>query len=155
MAKQAQGGSLIEIVDNGGVASLRCPLTGLPVWTEEGFEEAAERSPYLRFFVDWAGEVWMPRPPVGEVWGGYMGELLRIWLDPAGGNQNQRVARCVAALPRSGVVFEVLDPPCGPKPGFICYACFVLAPIDPVLAEANGVEGPGPMVLIEELGACL
>ena len=51
--------------------------------------------------------------------------VTQIFEDPdEEDNQNSLIAKCVAALPKSALVLEILDPPRGSYDGVICYACF-------------------------------
>lgn len=121
--------SLAEIVIKGGIRGLCCPMTGKAVIDQEdGFDPEARHTPHLRFFVDWAGEIWAVDPAdLPDDQADYMKKVVRIWANPKDDdNQNKLVARCLKALPESCVVFEILNPPAGSFDGEICYACFEL-----------------------------
>jgi hypothetical protein len=118
--------SLVELVVEGGLPQFKCPVSGVGVFDgESGFDPSRAHSPYLRFFIDWVGEVFVAASAsVPKHQRQYMEAVRAIWEDAGDDDQNERVARCCAALPPSAVVFEVLDPPGGSSDGEICYACF-------------------------------
>ena len=122
--------SLVELVITGGIRGLRCPITGRIVIDEEhGFDEKAEHSPYLRFFVDWVGGIWSTSPDdLPEEQKDYQKKIIDIWEHPGDNdNQNALVDKCVSVLPKSTMVLEILDPPYAMNPGAICYMCFDLS----------------------------
>ena len=121
--------SLAEIEIEGGIAGLRCPITGINVITpEEGFDGEAEHSPHLRFFVDWVGGIWVADPadlPADQTQ--YQRQLITIFASASDAdNQNSLIAKCLQVLPKSALVLEILDPPAPSFDGAICYACFDL-----------------------------
>jgi hypothetical protein len=126
MAKKACA-TMVELIVEGGLRALRCPITGIPVLVEEeGFDSDAPHSPHLRFFVDWIGQVWVVSPDqlVPEQ-AKYQEEIIKIWRESEDdATQNDTVAKCLKSLPPSCFIFEILDPPRGSYDGEICYVCF-------------------------------
>lgn len=122
-------GSLAELVIDGGIAELKCPVTGIPlIVQDEGFDSDAHHSPHLRFFLDWDGQAWVVDPddlPYEQARD--QRRLVEILTnDEAFDSQHAMIDACVAALPGSGLVLEILDPPEGAFEGDICYACYDL-----------------------------
>jgi hypothetical protein len=120
--------SFAEIVARGGVPALHCPMTGRVVFdSEEGFEPTEQHSPFLRFFIDWIGQSYAASPrALPKKQREYQQRVIEILqADNEDETQNDMVAKCVAALPESCIVMEILDPPAGGGfNGSICYACF-------------------------------
>src|SRR5262249_2640123 len=116
--------SLAEIEIAGGISRLKCPITGIDVISEEeGFNDQAEHSPHLRFFVDWTAQVWVADPadlPADQA--GYQRKIIEILSQHE--DQNALIAKCLAVLPKSAVVLEILNPPAPSFDGEICYVCF-------------------------------
>ena len=152
--------SLVELVIPGGIVSLKCPRSGMDVIVEEeGFDPDADHSPHLRFFIDWVGDIYCANPEdLPEDQAAYQREIITLFSahnddeddtdeddesededdeegDGADINQNELIRRCLAILPSSTCVFEILDPPAGAYDGEICYACFDFgeAPDEPSL----------------------
>lgn len=122
-------GSFAQIVIDGGISQLRCPITGIPLLEEhEGFDADAHHSPYLRFFVDWTDEAWFVDPadlPAGHT--AYQRSVVDLLTnEDAFDSRQERIDECVAALPESALILEILDPPTGSFPGETCYVCFDL-----------------------------
>ncbi len=122
--------SLAELVIRGGIRELHCPVTGRPVFTEEdGFDPALADTPYLRFFVDWAAEIFVARPddlPPDEA--DYQKAVIGLMKSP--GELTTQLAlmhKCRDLLPASAIILEILNPPEGSFDGDICYACFDLS----------------------------
>ena len=125
-------GTLIELEVAGGLPTLRCPVTGTPVWTEDGFDENAAQSPYLRFFIDWIGTTWVVPPSflTGEEAAKQRALIATLQSAEEDGelSQDQFMKQVTENLPRSAIVFEVLDPPRGGGfDGEICYVGFDFA----------------------------
>ena len=121
--------SLAEIEIEGNISALKCPVTGIAVLVEEeGFDDAADHSPHLRFFVDWIGQVWVANPddlsPDDAIIQSRIIEVFKKSADYE--TQNDVIEECRQLLPKSALVFEILDPPAGSFEGAICYACFDL-----------------------------
>ena len=118
--------SLAEIVVEGGPPAVHCPVTGIPVMTKtEGFDPEAEHSPFVRFVIDWSGEVYVVSTDRLAGRGRALQERLNeILASEESENQNAMVQACCEALPASSVVLEYLDPPQGSYGGSICYVCF-------------------------------
>lgn len=126
--------SLVEISIPRGLPVFRCPVTGVPVWTEDGFDETASQSPFIRFFVDWIGEAWVVPPTSlrGEdaaqqralVAAMQVAEEVESELP-----QDSLMKQLAEGLPSSAVIFEVLSAmnPNGCGGGEICYVCFDFA----------------------------
>ena len=123
--------SLVEIEVARGLPVFRCPVTGIPVWTDKGFDENADQSPYIRFFIDWIGEVWVV--PASRLAGDEVikqEELiasLRLSLDEDEEiSQDVLMKQLAGCLPGSAVIFEIFDPinPDGCGGGEICYVGF-------------------------------
>ena len=131
-------GSLAELVIDGGIPELKCPITGIPlIVRDEGFDADAHHSPHLRFFVDWDDQAWVVDPgdlPEEQAHG--QQRLVDILTDDeAFDTQQEMIDACVDALPGSALVLEILDPPAGAFGGETCYACYDLgarAPVDSV-----------------------
>lgn len=122
-------GSLAELVIDGGIADLKCPVTGIPLIVEnEGFDSDAHHSPHLRFFLDWSDQAWVVDPddlPDDQAPG--QRALLEILTNEDGyESQHAMIDACVEALPGSALVLEILDPPEGAFAGEVCYACYDL-----------------------------
>ena len=123
--------SLVELAVTRGLPVFRCPVTGIPVWTDEGFDENADHSPYIRFFIDWAGEIWVVSPSslVGDD-ATKQQELvasLRLSLDDNEKiSQDNLMKQLARSLPSSAVIFEIFNPmnPDGCGGGDICYIGF-------------------------------
>ena len=116
-----------EVVVEGGLPGLKCPVTGVDVYRSgDGFDSSADHSPYLRVFVDWVGGVWAADPvDLSEEQCQTQRDLIEIFENSSEDElQNDLVERCVRRLPESAVVFEILDPPVGSFTGEICYAMF-------------------------------
>jgi hypothetical protein len=132
--------SLAELVFPNGIPSLHCPTTGrLVLSDEEGFDPDTEHTPHLRFVIDWMGNAYAVDPetlPAEQA--AYQRRIVALLGEEADQfeNQNALVAACVAAMPASGLVFELLDPPVGSFDGSIAYFGFDLAAID----EDAGLE---------------
>ena len=125
-------GTLIELEVVGGLPTLRCPVTGIPVWTEDGFDENAPQSPYLRFFIDWIGTTWVVPPSflTGEEAAKQRALIATLQSAEEDGelSQDQFMKQVTENLPRSAIVFEVLNPPLGGGfDGEICYVGFDFA----------------------------
>lgn len=121
--------TLVELEVAGGLPALRCPVTGIPVWTEEGFDEEAEQSPFLRFFIDWIGGIWVVPPASlsGEEALKQQALVAALQVADEEGNlsQDQLMKQVSENLPSSAMVFEVLSPAGGGgRDGEICYAGF-------------------------------
>lgn len=123
--------SLVEISIPRGLPVFRCPVTGIPVWTEDGFDEAAPQSPFIRFFVDWIGETWVvpPNSLSGEDAAQQCALVAAMQVvDEEGVDlpQDSLMKQLAEGLPSSAVIFEVLNPmnPVGCGGGEICYVCF-------------------------------
>ena len=118
--------SLAEIVVEGRPLGVYCPVTGIPVITEEaGFDSNAEHSPYVRFVIDWIGGICVADPnSLGSEGGQLQRELMLLLKNEEFENQNRLVEACCKLLPQSSVVMEFLDPPWGSFGGEICYVCF-------------------------------
>jgi hypothetical protein len=122
-------GSLAELVIDGGITQLKCPVTGIPlIVQDEGFDSDAHHSPHLRFFVDWNDQAWVVDPddlPEGQA--GDQRRLLEILTnDDSFDSQHAMIDECIKVLPESALVLEILDPPSGSYEGEICYACYDL-----------------------------
>ena len=112
--------SLAEIEIEGGIDELKCPITGVNVIVrEEGFDSEADHSPHLRFFVDWADVVWVADPadlPADQA--RYQKRMIEIFEDAsAEGGQDAMIAKCLEVLPKSALVYEILNPRPVPKVG--------------------------------------
>jgi hypothetical protein len=135
--------SLVQIRIPGGIQELRCPITGIHViHPETGFNPESTHSPYLRFFVDWIGGMWVVTPtqlPLDEA--KYQAEVIAI-LERASEfeSENDMIAHTLKALPDSAFVIEILNPPAPTFSGEICYACFDL-----------GAEPQAAVVTLKEL----
>jgi len=58
--ENGMAGAFVPIEIDGGISSLKCPITGMTVIDEEnGFDGEAEHSPHLRFFADWIGNIYV------------------------------------------------------------------------------------------------
>lgn len=122
-------GSLAQIVIDGGISQLRCPITGIPLLVEnEGFDADAHHSPHLRFFVDWAADTWFVDPgDLPEDQADYQSSLIGLLTsDDAFDSRDEMIDACVAALPESALILEILDPPTGSYAGEVCYVCYDL-----------------------------
>jgi hypothetical protein len=126
--------SLAELVFPDGSPSLYCPSSGRLVSSdEEGFDPGRAQSPHLRFVVDWAGSVLIVDPEsLPQSQRGYQHKLIELLgdTDDRFADQNEMIAACVAAMPASCLVFEVLNPPEGSSDGEIAYFGFDLAPLN-------------------------
>ena len=118
--------SLAEIVVKGGLPALHCPVTGIPVIDEvEGFDPEGAHSPYVRFVIDWVGNIYaIPPDRLSGDGRRFQEGLIQIFKNDEFESQNAMVAACCEALPPSSVVMEYLDPPQGSFGGSICYVCF-------------------------------
>jgi hypothetical protein len=129
MMKHATHAMVAEIVMTGGLFKFRCPITGMPLFDEGGFDESRRQSPHLRFYADGFGNTFVvdPQklPPSSRELQVRLVELLK---DRKEKGQVAAMKACTKALPPSAVVFEVLDPPLAQFEGWIWYACFDLAP---------------------------
>ena len=123
--------SLVELSVPRGLPVFRCPVTGIPVWTENGFDETADQSPFIRFFLDWAGQMWIVSPSNLE--GSAAAEqtalvaTLQVMDEMEHGLTQDGLMRQISQnMPSSAVVFELLDPmnPLGCGGGEICYVGF-------------------------------
>lgn len=137
------GAAITEVVVRGGMRALHCPATGRIVFDDGGFRGDEPHSPHLRFFVDWAGGVWVAKaesvPPHHR---DYLTAIAAVWRDPGDANQNERVKECLAILPPSAIVLEVLTPTeGGGSGGEICYACFDLDGSSKEMVELEAVFG--------------
>ena len=99
-------GSLAELVIDGGISQLKCPVTGIPLIVEhEGFDSDAHHSPHLRFFLDWSDQAWVVDPddlPDGQAEG--QRRVLEIFTNEADfDSQHAMIDACVAALPESAL----------------------------------------------------
>lgn len=140
--------SMVKLVVEGGLPALHCPVTGRVVYEEEeGFVEDAGHSPYLRFFIDWIGQVWLaPAELLPADQAAYIVKINEMFVNPEQDDtQDKIITSCLKVLPPSAVIFEILDPPQGSSDGTICYACFDFAPDAPdeplnptLVAEADG-----------------
>jgi hypothetical protein len=136
--------SFAEIEIAGGIAGLRCPITGITVIdAETGFETDAQHSPHLRFFVDWIAAAWVADPgdlPADQAL--YQRELIALFANAdEEDDQNTLIAKCVQILPKSALVLEILDPPTGSYQGEICYVCFDLgAPATTAHVRLQGID---------------
>ncbi|MEX2473411.1 MAG: hypothetical protein WEA34_14575, partial [Gemmatimonadota bacterium] len=122
-------GSLAELVIDGGIVELKCPITGIPLIVEnEGFDSDAHHSPHLRFFLDWSDQAWVVDPDdLPEEQAPGQRRLVEILTnDEAFDSQHAMIDACVEALPGSALVLEILDPPEGAFDGEVCYACYDL-----------------------------
>lgn len=122
-------GSLAELVIDGGIAELKCPITGIPlIVQDEGFDSDAHHSPHLRFFVDWIDQAWIVDPDdLPEEQASGQRRLVEILTnDEAFDSRHAMIDACLEALPGSALVLEIQDPPEGAFEGDICYACFDL-----------------------------
>lgn len=122
-------GSLAELVIDGGLAELKCPVTGIPLIVQnEGFDSDAHHSPHLRFFVDWSDQAWFVDPDdLPDAQARDQRKLVDILSDDETfESQQAMIDACVEVLPESALVLEILDPPTGGYPGEICYACYDL-----------------------------
>lgn len=139
-------GSLAELVIDGGITELKCPITGIPLIVhDEGFDADAHHSPHLRFFVDWEEQAWVVDPSdLPDAQAVEQERLVAILTDEALDSQQERIDACVEVLPGSALVLEIVDPPSGAFEGEVCYACYDLgarAPVESVrLHLAEGVE---------------
>lgn len=121
--------SLAEIEIEGGISALKCPITGIDlIVEEEGFNETAAHSPYLRFFVDWIGQIWVANPDdLSSEQSRNQREIIEIFARKDNEvTQNETIEEVRQILPKSAVILEILDPPQGSFSGEICYACFDL-----------------------------
>lgn len=131
-------GSLAELVIDGGISELKCPITGIPlIVRNEGFDSDAHHSPHLRFFVDWNDQAWFVDPDdLPDEQARDQRRLVEILTnDEAFDSQQAMIDACLDVLPGSALVFEILDPPSGAYEGETCYACYDLgarAPKDAV-----------------------
>ena len=118
--------SLAEIVVEGGPPAVHCPVTGIPVITiAEGFDPKGEHSPYVRFVIDWMGDVYaLPADRLEGHARTLQERLIEALRNEKFENQNALVEACCELLPASNVVMEYLDPPQGSYDGSICYVCF-------------------------------
>lgn len=122
-------GSLAELVIDGGIAQLKCPITGIPLIVEdEGFDSDAHHSPYLRFFLDWNDQAWAVDPDdLPDEQAGDQRKLLDVLTNDEDFESLQAmIDECVKILPESALVLEILDPPVGSYQGEVCYACYDL-----------------------------
>ena len=115
----------------------------------EGFDPAAEHSPYVRFVIDWIGEIYALSPDrLSDHGRELQARLVGILSNEEFESQNAMVDACCKALPASSVVMEYLDPPQGSYMGSICYVCFDHS------RDLMGVgEGELPRRRLEEVGA--
>ena len=115
---------------------------------DEGFDPERRQSPFLRFFVDWAGEVWVVAPgSVPEEGRESHTRVLSAFRDGAADDttQNDVIANCAKAMPRSAMVFEILDPPRGGGcAGDICYVGFDFSNVH------DESHAPMKLVLLED-----
>ena len=129
MMKHGTHAMVAEIVLTGGLLKFRCPITGMPLFGEEGFDEKRRQSPHLRFYADGFGNTFVVDPerlpPSSRE---LQKRLLGILADPKDKGQVAVMQACARALPPSAMIFEVLDPPYVQFEGWIWYACFDLAP---------------------------
>ena len=131
-------GSLAELVIDGGISELKCPITGIPlIVQDDGFDSDAHHSPHLRFFVDWNDQAWFVDPDdLPHEQAGDQRRLVEILTnDEAFDSQHAMIDACLDLLPGSALVLEILDPPAGAYEGETCYACYDLgarAPKDAV-----------------------
>jgi len=122
-------GSLAELIIDGGITQLKCPITGIPLIVEdEGFDSDAHHSPYLRFFLDWNDRAWAVDPDdLPDEQAADQRKLLEILENEDDfESQHAMIDECVKILPESALVLEILDPPVGSYQGEICYACYDL-----------------------------
>jgi hypothetical protein len=123
-----------ELVFRDCDVALHCPATGRVVHARvEGFDPASEQSPHLRFVVDWIGDIWAVAPehlPADQA--AYQQRLVEVLASDEDefADQNEMVAACVAVLPESAIVFEILNPPQGSYEGEIAYFGFDLAIVE-------------------------
>lgn len=124
-------GAFVPIEIDGGISSLKCPITGMTVINEEnGFDVEGEHSPHLRFFADWIGNIYVAEPgdlPAEQA--EYQARLIN-WLEETRSEPDMDAinARCVEILPSSAFLLQVMDPPQGSSDGSVCHVCFDLSP---------------------------
>ena len=124
-------GAFVPIEIDGGISSLKCPITGMVVIDEEnGFDVEAEHSPHLRFFADWIGNIYVADPadlPAEQA--EYQARLID-WLEETRSEPDMDAmnARCVEILPSSALLLQFMDPPQGSSDGSVCHVCFDLRP---------------------------
>jgi hypothetical protein len=123
--------SLVELEVAQGLPVFRCPVTGIPVWTDEGFDESADHSPYIRFFIDWADEIWVVSPSNLEGDDAtkqreLVASLRLSYQADEEVSQDDLMKQLAASLPSSAAIFEILNPmnPDGCGGGDICYIGF-------------------------------
>lgn len=139
-------GSLAELIIDGGISQLKCPVTGIPLIVEdEGFDSDAHHSPHLRFFLDWSDQAWVVDPDdLPDAQADRQRRLLGILANEGQfDSTHAMIDACVEVLPESALVLEILDPPTGSYSGDICYACYDLgtrAPTDAVRLHLVGAE---------------
>lgn len=116
-----------------GTPSLHCPATGRMVHSaEDGTDTEAAHSPYLRFFVDWAGNAYVAKPEaLAPEQAAYQREVIRVL--GAGLHEYEhdeaRVAACCAVMPSSALVLEMRDASEGSYDGEVAWYGFDLAPL--------------------------
>lgn len=120
--------ALAKLVIPGGVAALKCPVTGIPVISATfGFAPNGDHSPHLRFFSDWHGDTWVADPgDLSDEQVPYQTEVVRIlstW-----DTRGRSIAQCVERMPSSVLVLELTNPLRGFHGRDICFVAFDLAP---------------------------
>jgi len=127
------GATLVELAVEGGLPTLRCPVTGEVVFDEErGFDETRTHGPYLRFFVDWVGQLFIARGEgLPEHQDAYIETVARLWIDhPQEQTIHALMETARTYLPASALILEVHDPPRGAYEGEMCYVCFDFEPLE-------------------------
>ena len=124
-------GSFAELEIPNGVKSLHCPITGMPVMTEEdGFDESAEHSPHLRFVVDWIGGIWIADQENLKDGARISVSKITETFSSAGEDEsiNDTIAKVCDILPSSALIMELLEPARGGgHQSSVFYACFDFA----------------------------
>lgn len=120
--------ALARLVIPGGIAALKCPVTGIPVISATfGFAPNGEHSPHLRFFSDWNGDTWAANPlDLADEHTSYQHDVVRILT--TWDTRGRSIAQCVDRMPSSVLVLELTNPLRGFHGRDICYAAFDLAP---------------------------
>jgi hypothetical protein len=117
-----------------GTPSLHCPATGrLVASSDDGLDTDAPHTPHLRFALDALGNCFVVDPevlPASQA--EYQRRVVQVFSRDAGQfeSQDDLVAACVAAMPSTAIVFEMLEPPQGSSDGWVAYFGFDLAPQD-------------------------
>ncbi len=123
--------SVAELAVTGGLPRLLCPVSGVEVIGEEGFDPDSQHSPYLRFFIDWVGNHYAADPStLPESQADHQARIIDLLEAESWGSQNELVDALAEAMGSSGLILEVLDPPVGSFQGEICCAGFDFAPAE-------------------------